>query len=70
MKHVSPPAADYFFADELEVEGLEHVAQESPVFLILLEPRRLLLRRFVPQLFQIRIAFLWSATDGGCRCAP
>jgi hypothetical protein len=56
LKNVGRPAVDYLFADELEVEGLEQVAQERPVFLILPEPRRLLGRRFVLQLFEILVA--------------
>ena len=57
LKHVSRPALDYLFADELEVEGLEHIAEERPVFLLLAEPGSSLVRCFVLQLVEILLAF-------------
>jgi hypothetical protein len=50
-------AVDYLFADEMEVESIEQVAEERPVFLILAEPQSLLGRRFVLQPVEILIAF-------------
>src|SRR5713226_7766187 len=58
LKHVGRPAADCLFADEMEVEGLEYVVEERPVFLILAEPCSLLGRRFVLKLVEILVAFL------------
>src|ERR1700683_1573116 len=56
-KHVSRPAVDYLFADKIEVEGLEHLREERPVFLVLAELRALLGRCFMLQPLEILVAF-------------
>ena len=58
LQHIARPAADYLFADKLEVESIEQLAEERPVFLILAQPRSLLCRRFVLQPVEILVAFL------------
>jgi hypothetical protein len=35
VEHIGRPTTDYLFADQMEVKRLEHVSQESPVFLVL-----------------------------------
>src|SRR5438876_8247618 len=39
LKHISRPTAKYLFTKKTEVEAVEHVAQERPVFLLFPEPR-------------------------------
>src|SRR5258707_10404186 len=58
LKHVGRPASYDLFADEMEIEGLEQVLKERPVFLDLAEPDSLLLRRFMLQFLEILVAFL------------
>src|SRR5690242_16801468 len=53
LKYVGRSAPDDLFVDEVEVEGLEQVAEERPVFLVLAEPCGPLVRRFMLQFFEI-----------------
>src|SRR5580704_12010632 len=57
LKHVGWPARYGFFAYEAKVEGLAQVPEKRHVFLVLAEPRSLLLRRFVLQFLEILVAF-------------
>src|SRR5882724_8255009 len=57
LKHISCSTAKYLFTEKTEVEAIEHVAQERPVFPLFPEPRSPLFRRFMLQFLEILIKF-------------
>jgi hypothetical protein len=64
LKNIGRPAAHILFADELEIESFEQVAEVGLVFLVLAEPGRLVVRRFMFQFLKILVTLLLGAAGG------